>query len=230
MALAQRAAIACGRGAWVQAEDFADRALEVMHRAGMDAYPTSAFVCAVAGRVALHRREDERAQAHLAQARELRVGLTHALPYLAVQTRLELARAGLANMETAGAATMLHEIEAILRRRPDLGVLATQADELRTGLETIHRSAPGAPTLTTAELRILPWLATQLSFREMGERIYLSRHTVKSHAMAIYRKLNATSRTAAVDRARELGLLRGEGPSGGDSSHRDDGEEVVGDV
>ena len=41
----------------------------------------------------------------------------------------------------------------------------------------------------------------------MGDRVYLSRHTVKSHAMAIYRKLNVASRNAAVDRARELALL-----------------------
>ena len=54
---------------------------------------------------------------------------------------------------------------------------------------------------------MLPYLATHLSFREMGERLYLSRHTVKSHAVAIYRKLNVASRNDAVDRARELGLL-----------------------
>jgi LuxR family transcriptional regulator, maltose regulon positive regulatory protein len=41
----------------------------------------------------------------------------------------------------------------------------------------------------------------------IGERQYLSRHTVKSHAMAIYRKLNVTSRDDAVQRAREVGLL-----------------------
>ena len=35
----------------------------------------------------------------------------------------------------------------------------------------------------------------------------VSRHTVKSHAVAVYRKLNVSSRTGAVERARELGLL-----------------------
>ena len=43
--------------------------------------------------------------------------------------------------------------------------------------------------------------------REIGERLFVSRHTVKSHAMAVYRKLNVSSRNAAVERARELGLL-----------------------
>jgi len=55
--------------------------------------------------------------------------------------------------------------------------------------------------------RLLPYLATHLTFREIGERLYISRHTVKSQAMANYRKLNVSSRGGAVDRARELGLL-----------------------
>jgi len=74
-------------------------------------------------------------------------------------------------------------------------------------LKTMRANAPGASTLTTAELNVLPYLATHLTFPEIGERLYLSRHTVKSHAMAVYRKLNVTSRNDGVERARELGLL-----------------------
>ena len=133
--------------------------------------------------------------------------MTYALPYLAVQTRLELARACLAQADALGAETMLREIDAVLRRRPALGELPAQVEELRASLTTMRGDAPGASALTGAELRLLPYLATHLSFREIGERVYLSRHTVKSHAMAIYRKLNATSRNAAVERASELGLL-----------------------
>jgi LuxR family maltose regulon positive regulatory protein len=71
----------------------------------------------------------------------------------------------------------------------------------------MRSEAPGSSTLSEAELRILPYLATHLSFREIGERMFLSRHTVKSHAMAIYRKLSVTSRTGAVERAGALGLI-----------------------
>ena len=207
VAFGQRAAIAIARAAWVQAEGFTDRALHVIRRSGMDAYPTSAFVYAVAARVALHRGETQRAQDLLTAAQELRPRLTYALPYLAVQTRLELARAYLAQADALGAETMLGEIDAVLRRRPALGELRARSEELRASLMTMRGDAPGASTLTEAELRVLPYLATHLSFREVGEHVYLSRHTVKSHAMAIYRKLNATSRNAAVERATELGLL-----------------------
>ena len=167
----------------------------------------SAFVWALAARVTLHREATERAQEFLARAQRLRPRLTYAVPYFSVQTRLELARAHLAFADAGGAATMLREIDAIVRRQPDLGVLPAQVEELRTTLKTLRAEAPGASTLTEAELRVLPYLATHLTFREIGERLYLSRHTVKSHVTATYRKLNVTSRNGAVERARELGLL-----------------------
>jgi DNA-binding CsgD family transcriptional regulator len=74
-------------------------------------------------------------------------------------------------------------------------------------LDAIRGGTVGASTLTSAELRLLPLLATHLSFRELGERLYLSRHTVKTQAMSIYRKLGASSRSEAIQRAREAGVL-----------------------
>ena len=206
-ALGERGAIAIEREAWVHAEELTDRALRHIRRSLMEEYPTSALAYSAAARVALHRGDRPGAEELLTRAQRLRPRLTYALPHLAIQTRLELARVYLALADPAGAATMLREIESILRRRPDLGTLLVQVDELRASLKTMHTQAPGASTLTEAELHLLPYLATHLSFREIGERLYLSRHTVKSHAMAIYRKLSVSSRNAAVERSRELGLL-----------------------
>lgn len=58
-----------------------------------------------------------------------------------------------------------------------------------------------------AELQILPLLTTHLTFREIGERLFISQNTVKTQAISIYRKLDATSRGEAIDRAIEFGLL-----------------------
>jgi LuxR family maltose regulon positive regulatory protein len=207
VALGERAAIAAGRAEWVQAEESVERALQLIRRSRMEEYPTTAIVYALAARVALHQGAGERAQELLARAQRLRPRLTYAVPFFSVQTRLELARAYLTLADTGGAWTMLREIEPILRRQPDLGRLPAEVDELRTSLKTMRAKAPGASTLTTAELRVLPYLATHLSFPEIAERLYLSRHTVKSHAMAIYRKLNVTSRNESVERAHDLGLL-----------------------
>jgi LuxR family transcriptional regulator, maltose regulon positive regulatory protein len=207
VALSERAAIAVGRGAWVQAEELTNRAVRFVRQTRTEEYTTSAIVHALAARVALHRGDAPGAEDFLARAQRQRLRLTHALPHLATQTRLELARAYLMRADAAGVSTMLREIDAILRRQPDIGTLGGQADELRASLTTMRAEAPGASTLTEAELRLLPYLGTHLSFREVGERLFVSRHTVKSHAMAVYRKLNVTSRNEAVERSRALGLL-----------------------
>ena len=55
-------------------------------------------------------------------------------------------------------------------------------------------SAAGASFLTAAELRILPMLATHLSFPEIAAQMFVSPHTVKSQAVSLYRKLGASSR------------------------------------
>ncbi len=125
----------------------------------------------------------------------------------AVQARFEMATAYLLMADHAGARTVLDEVDVILRRVPDLGPLAEQADSMRPLLGSPGRDVPGFSALSAAELRILPLMATHLTFPEMATRQFLSPHTVKSHAMSIYRKLDARSRTQAVERAREVGLL-----------------------
>ena len=62
-------------------------------------------------------------------------------------------------------------------------------------------------SLTGAELRLLPYLATYLTFPEIASRLFISRNTVKTEAVSIYRKLTASSRSEAVERAVEVGLL-----------------------
>ena len=61
--------------------------------------------------------------------------------------------------------------------------------------------------LTPAEQRVLAYLPTNLTFSAIAEDCYLSRNTVKTHTIAIYRKLGTNSRHDAVMVARRLGLL-----------------------
>ena len=63
------------------------------------------------------------------------------------------------------------------------------------------------PALTTAELRLLPHLTTYLSMPEIAERLHVSRNTVKTQAISIYRKLGVSSRSEANERIVETGLL-----------------------
>ncbi|HEX7135643.1 MAG TPA: helix-turn-helix transcriptional regulator, partial [Iamia sp.] len=61
--------------------------------------------------------------------------------------------------------------------------------------------------LTPRELTLLALLPTHLSYAEIGDRVYLSVNTIKSNLKSIYRKLDVTSRTDAVETAWRLGLL-----------------------
>jgi len=167
-------------------------------------------VCVAAARVALHRGEVQTARQHLISAQRTRALLTYALPHLAVQARIELVGVHLALGDLAGARTLMQEVNELIRRRPGLGSLIGEAQALRDRLASERgSSAPGASSLTAAELRLLPMLATHLSFAEIAAELFLSRNTVSSQAMSIYRKLGAGSRSQAVARSRELGLLEG---------------------
>jgi LuxR family maltose regulon positive regulatory protein len=204
--LCERSLIAMARGEWSLAGDLAAQARAISRQAGTE----EAIVNAVQARLALHRGEVAAAQQELISAQRLRPLLTYAYPHLAVQTRLELSRVRLALADAAGARTLLREIDEMLGRRPDLGILVGEAEALRDRLAAERvQSAPGASSLTAAELRVLPLLATHLSFPEIGAELFLSPHTVKSQAMSIYRKLGASSRSQAVARSRELSLLEG---------------------
>jgi len=67
--------------------------------------------------------------------------------------------------------------------------------------------APGSVELTDRELSVLRLLPGELSQRAIGDALYVSLNTVKSHARSIYRKLGVDTRDEAVARARSLGLL-----------------------
>jgi DNA-binding CsgD family transcriptional regulator len=85
-------------------------------------------------------------------------------------------------------------------------------DAERVAVEYAHSRAarlrgwPGS--LTNAELRLLPLLATHMTLPQIGAHLYISRNTVKTQSVSIYRKLDASNRNEAIKRAIELGLLR----------------------
>jgi LuxR family maltose regulon positive regulatory protein len=207
-ALAERTLIAAARGDCDAAERLA---LEARAVGTAGPHPETAFgalAAAVAARALLRRGCWDEARAELETAEKLRPTVTRAIPWLAVQTLLELARARLTLPETDRARALATEAAAILRRRPDLGAVTARVGELQAELDDPHALRAGTESrLTTAELRLLPLLATHLSFREIGARLYVSRNTIKTQAISVYRKLGVSSRSDAIAEATRLGLL-----------------------
>jgi len=206
-ALALRASLALARRDWDAAERYAREAHDRFGKMEFDAVASSVLAHAVAARVAIHRGDLRRGRDELVHAQLVRALLSRALPSVGVVALLEVARAYLAIADPAGAGSAVSEAEQILQRRPDLGVLTEQLADLRRRSRGSARALPGPSTLTPAELRVLPMLSTHLLFEEIGARLHVSRHTVKTQTASIYSKLGVSSRGEAVDRAIEIGLL-----------------------
>jgi LuxR family maltose regulon positive regulatory protein len=100
----------------------------------------------------------------------------------------------------------------LLRRAGSHGIASKYVVKLLSEFSQDAGAAPASQQpliepLTDRELQVLRLLAEGLSNRAIAERLVVALGTVKSHTASLYRKLDVTSRTQAVARATELGLL-----------------------
>jgi LuxR family transcriptional regulator, maltose regulon positive regulatory protein len=208
VALASLSLIACARHDVERARTLEAEARKVVASGGIGDYGTTMLVDAATARAAAAAGDVRSARIALDHAYEIREELNGTLPWAAARTRIELVQAYLAAADVTGARRLLPEIESLIRHCPALEPLGEQLEELRAHVSAgVERSAGWVSALTAAELRLLPLLATHLTFREIGDRFFVSRNTVKSQAISIYRKLGVSSRSDAIERAAELGLL-----------------------
>ena len=208
-----RAALAMDRGDWTVAEALARQARTIALDGEVAEGAAGMAVDAMSARIAARRGALHQATADAVRAQRLRANAGHAVPWLAIRARLDLAWALLALADPTAADTMLGEAEEVVGRDPAMGVLVEEIEELRGHLERSIEGPAGASMLTLAELRLLPILATHRSLPEIAAQLNRSSNTIKTQAKSIYRKLEATSRSEAVDRARALGLLDGAPPN-----------------
>jgi LuxR family maltose regulon positive regulatory protein len=198
LAASQQSLIARGQRNESRADTLAAEAHALAAGPELDGSPSAAIGLAAAAHAALSRGRIGEAGNLTAAALELRPLLTDALPWLAVATRIELARCSLQIGDGQTAGELLAEIRALLDVRPRLGVLVDQARKLQHEIETAARHDAAPAGLTPAELRLLPLLATHLTFREIATRLQVSRNTVKTQAISIYRKLGVSGRSEAI--------------------------------
>jgi LuxR family transcriptional regulator, maltose regulon positive regulatory protein len=207
VAISERSLLASAREDHSAAGTLAVEARELAEESHLDRYTTSSLAIAASGRESLRHGRWEEARVHLAKARRLWPARAHSLPWLTLQTLIEETRGYLALRDTEKATSLLNEIRALLRERPYVGVLADEARCLEREVENMpHRGDAADAGLTAAELRLLPYLATHLSFREIGDELFVSRNTVKTQAISIYRKFGVSSRSEAIERGVALGL------------------------
>ena len=156
VALAERAILAIGRQDWQDAETLVAQARSLVASAHLEECVTSLVVYAAAARVAIHHGDVALAQQELARAQRLRPQATHALPYYAVQARLELIRAYLALTDVAAAQTVFARSTSCCGGDPTWASSATRptssapnsttsAASSSAGRRYHRRVAPGPP-------------------------------------------------------------------------------------
>jgi LuxR family maltose regulon positive regulatory protein len=212
-ALTERALASLEVGDWAAAEGLVRDALDIVRTADLADCATSlltfvakAHVAARAGDVLSAERELQRARPYLDRSK--------ALPWLSGQVRLELGRVDVMLGDYVKAAARVAEVQDVLRRGPELGTLTLACAAVDEDVRAAREPIDGWPaSLTAAERRLLPLLATHRTFREIAGDLGISRNTVKTQAISVYRKLQVTSRTEAVHAAVELGLLADPNPS-----------------
>ena len=129
-------------------------------------------------------------------------------PWFVAETRLLVARTYLHLGDISMGRTLLREAQGILSRAPDVVVLAERVEQALARAEAMQAPLGVLATpLTPAEMRVLRFLPTYLTFPAIADELFVSRNTVKTQAISIYRKLGVSSRKPAVEAALGLGLL-----------------------
>jgi ATP/maltotriose-dependent transcriptional regulator MalT len=200
--------VAAARGRLDSARAHAEKARAAVGRIGtsrswLGANASSALGVVLAAEGNLTEAERELAAAERFFADE--VATVHRTWLLVLLARVRVGRGHLAEAE----ATLRSAREA-LGELGDSGLAAAVADAVAQELEAASDRAASGELLqppSEAELAVLKLLASDLSIREIGERLFLSQNTIRSHTRALYHKLGVHTRGDAVARATALGLL-----------------------
>jgi LuxR family maltose regulon positive regulatory protein len=132
------------------------------------------------------------------------------MPFDAFQIQLLTAETNAAVGEHCAAAVHVEAAERHQELLADAGIFEDRLAALMIEKPPEAGTTPSpdtSPTLTDRELDVLTLLPSALSLREVGDHLYVSRDTVKTYVTRIYRKLGVSSRSAAITRATDLGLL-----------------------
>jgi LuxR family maltose regulon positive regulatory protein len=181
------------------------RARAQVERYGLGGLPPTALALAASALVRAHRGLIEAAQADLRAALELRAALTDFPAWYEAEVALLCARAALKVSDVSLSRDQLAVATRLLERVPSGVLLHAWLSDAHA--ELAAADAGPAAMLTAAELRVLRFMPTHLSFREIAGRTFVSPNTVKTQANAVYRKLGVSGRSEAVDAARACGLL-----------------------
>jgi LuxR family transcriptional regulator, maltose regulon positive regulatory protein len=198
-------AVELGRAS--KARDFAQAARLLGSRDGLRTSPQSGVARMAMGAVHAERGRLPEARSELEPVMEARRRLFGISPWPTLELLLLLARVRFDLGDRAGAAELAAEARDVLTGLPDgTEALQTRLAALDRRIAARSRVVSLAEPLTEREEAVLRLLGGSLSLREIGQELYVSANTVKTHTQAIYRKLGVSTRHDAVARGKQLGL------------------------
>ena len=196
---------------WAEARRHTDIACAAIDEMQFGGILASGAAQAAAAAVAAHDGQGTAARQKLRDLSPVMAKLSDAIPFDAFQIHLIAAETYLAIDEPVAAAVHAETANRRLAAFGDAGIfelrLAAVLDALAD--EDLKHDLTRGPEveITERELEVLALLPTDKSLREIGEELFVSRNTAKTHLTNAYRKLGVSSRDAAVARARQLGLI-----------------------
>ena len=168
---------------------------------GAQAYIATGAVYAAQGQLDEARRELE----HAYQTRRRVFGIS---PWPTLVAGLLLARVLLDLGDRGGAAELADDARDVLAALPEgAEALRARLAELDRRIAGGPRAVPVAEPLTEREVAVLRLLGGTLSLREIGQELFVSANTIKTHAQRIYRKLGVTTRHDAVEQGKQARIL-----------------------
>lgn len=197
-----------GRPRQAQVLAHAARDIEANQTYGLTGAPQGSYapmalgaVFASQGRPGEARREFERAL----RARRRLPGFS---PWVNLEILLWLAPVLQDLGDVPEATAVLAEARSVLTAFPDGAAFQLdRLERLEQRIDAHGQAYPAPAQLTSREEAVLRSLRGSLSLRQIGEELYVSPNTIKSHTRAIYRKLGVSSRHDAIRRAQERGIL-----------------------
>jgi LuxR family maltose regulon positive regulatory protein len=182
-------------------------AAEVTRRHHLDRLATAALSTTAQALVLALVGDKSAASSTLATARRLSGLAGQIAPWFAVAGRLIQARTAILLGDGATARLLIAEAREHLTPELRASAAGDGLGEVESALALMSDRGGSASVLTTTELRVLQFLPSYLTLQQIGEHLFISQSTVKTHVLSIYRKFGVNSRADAVGRARTLGLV-----------------------
>jgi LuxR family maltose regulon positive regulatory protein len=206
--LAGLAAVSMERGDDDQARELVDRSLGIIEQFDLVERPAIGYPLAIAALVCARTGDSMVARGHAKQALFNLATLGTIFPWGGADARIMLARTALLLGDVAMARELSRDARGLLVLVGDRHLFDRRLAELEHATDAEHLPIGViASPMTPAELRVLRYLPTRLTFAAIADELYVSRNTVKTQAISIYRKLGVSARDSAVASARALGLL-----------------------